>query len=194
MNDPNPSAQSRSPEQIRRRNRLQLIGIFMIAVVSLSASYFLFFSARDGGLWGTTNNGEWVKPPVTAADLGLQDATGTAVTREAAWGIWVVSERGCAEACDEAVFKMRQLHVLLNKDADRVRRALIAPDASTAALRESYPKLARWSRVSPDSPSLSSGIYLVDPIGNLVFRYPLDSVGKPVLSDLKRLLKVSQIG
>lgn len=179
-----------SPEQVRRRNRLQLIAIFMIAVISLSASYFLFFSARDGGVWGTTNQGEWVKPPVVATDLGLLDATGAAAEPAALWGVWVVSNENCEQVCDEAVFKMRQLHVLLNKDADRVRRALIAPDAAGAQLRENYPKLARWTA----SKTLPPGIYLVDPIGNLVFRYPLDTVGKPVLSDLKRLLKVSQIG
>ncbi|MFK7915331.1 MAG: hypothetical protein AB8B93_15565 [Pseudomonadales bacterium] len=181
----------RSPEQVRRRNRLQLIAIFMIAVISLSASYFLFFSARDGGVWGTTNNGEWVKPPLVAADLGLLDASGAAAELEPLWGVWVVSDQPCAQVCDEAVFKMRQLHVLLNKDADRVRRALIAPDAAGAQLRENYPKLSRWTAAAQ---ALAPGVYLVDPIGNLVFRYPLDTVGKPVLSDLKRLLKVSQIG
>ena len=183
-----------SPEQVRRRNRLQLVGIFMIAVISLSASYFLFFSARDGGVWGTTNQGEWVKPPVVATELGLLDASGNAAAPEALWGVWVVSDQPCAQVCDEAVFKMRQLHVLLNKDADRVRRALIAPDATGAQLRENYPKLARWTTSAGAAKALAPGVYLVDPIGNLVFRYPLDTVGKPVLSDLKRLLKVSQIG
>ena len=64
---------------------------------------------------------------------------------------------------------------------------------SLAQLRAAYPKLARWTR-SDGGAELAPGVYLVDPIGNLVFRYPLDTLGKPVLSDLKRLLKVSQIG
>jgi hypothetical protein len=42
--------------------------------------------------------------------------------------------------------------------------------------------------------ALAPGIYIVDPLGNLVFHYALDAAGKPVLQDLKRLLKVSQIG
>ena len=35
---------------------------------------------------------------------------------------------------------------------------------------------------------------VVDPLGNLVMHYPLEAAGKPVLEDLQRLLKVSQIG
>ncbi len=41
---------------------------------------------------------------------------------------------------------------------------------------------------------LKAGAYIVDPLGNLVLWYPYDNVGKPLLEDLKRLLKVSQIG
>jgi hypothetical protein len=41
---------------------------------------------------------------------------------------------------------------------------------------------------------LAAGIYIVDPLGNLVLHYPVDASGKSVLTDLKRLLKVSQIG
>ena len=42
--------------------------------------------------------------------------------------------------------------------------------------------------------ALTEGIYIVDPIGNLVLHYPLSDAGKPVLTDLKKLLKLSQIG
>ena len=41
---------------------------------------------------------------------------------------------------------------------------------------------------------LEPGLYIVDPLGNLVLRYPLGAAGNSVLDDLKRLLKVSQIG
>jgi len=41
---------------------------------------------------------------------------------------------------------------------------------------------------------MPEGIYIIDPIGNFVFRYGVDGNPKDVLSDLKRLLKMSQIG
>ena len=42
---------------------------------------------------------------------------------------------------------------------------------------------------TPGSTSYSS-----DPNGNLVLRYRFEDAGKPVLEDLKRLLRLSQIG
>ena len=41
---------------------------------------------------------------------------------------------------------------------------------------------------------LTPGVYIVDPLGNVVLRYSHEQVGKPLLDDLKHLLKVSQIG
>ena len=42
--------------------------------------------------------------------------------------------------------------------------------------------------------TMPEGIYIIDPIGNFVFRYGADGNPKDILSDLKRLLKMSQIG
>lgn len=188
MTQPEPAADP----QTLRKNRLQLIVILVIAALSLGGSYFLFFQARDGAVWGTTNQGEWVRPALTAAQLSLVDDAGVAVAAEALWGVWVVATPTCDVTCAQAVHEMRQLHILLGKDADRVRRSLVSPDMAATALAEPFPKLARWRQLG--GVELNPGIYIVDPLGNLVFRYPLDTAGKPVLSDLKRLLKVSQIG
>ena len=49
-------------------------------------------------------------------------------------------------------------------------------------------------RVRPTQRDMPVGIYIIDPLGNLVFFYPVDAPPEDVLKDLKRLLKVSQIG
>jgi cytochrome oxidase Cu insertion factor (SCO1/SenC/PrrC family) len=41
---------------------------------------------------------------------------------------------------------------------------------------------------------LRNGVYIVDPLGNVVLRYSYTDAGKPVLEDIKKLLKVSHIG
>jgi hypothetical protein len=41
---------------------------------------------------------------------------------------------------------------------------------------------------------LSGRVYLVDPFGNLVMSYAADAPARGLLEDLKRLLKLSQIG
>ena len=84
------------------------------------------------------------------------------------------------------------MHILLGRDASRVKRSLVVlgttpPDTSLAE----YPELIRFSGASD---VLRPGVYIVDPLGNLVLRYEFQGVGKPVLEDLRQLLKVSHIG
>jgi cytochrome oxidase Cu insertion factor (SCO1/SenC/PrrC family) len=177
----------------RRKNRLQMLAIMAIALVSLGGSYLLFYAARGGDTWGTTNNGVFVTPALTVGDLGIRDSEGQPLQDGGTWWLWVVPEGSCDDACDTALHQLRQLHALLNKDAPRVRRALVQPSgvAVAEALAARYPKLAR---LSGEVDELAPGVYIVDPIGNLVLHYPLADAGKPVLEDLKKLLKVSQIG
>ena len=52
-----------------RRHRMQMIGIMMIGFVTLGASYAVFYFAKTGGGWGTTNHGEFVTPHTTTQQL-----------------------------------------------------------------------------------------------------------------------------
>jgi hypothetical protein len=174
-----------------RRNRKQLLGMFAVGFLTLGAAYALFYSAQQGGVWGTTNNGTFVEPPLTVADLGLEDDQGRQITEGKTWWLWVVAPQGCGLDCSAALHQLRQLHVLLNKDADRVQRALVTLGGPAPAVMEEYPRL---KHLSGSVVALDEGIYVIDPIGNLVFFYPLADAGKAVLDDLKRLLKLSQIG
>ncbi len=179
-------------EQPPRRGRKQLILMVLIAAVSLGGSYGLYHVSRDGGVWGTTNKGEFVQPPVVLADLDIRDSTGAPIAEGPNWWLWLVQDEPCDAACDATLHQLRQLHVLLHRDADRVKRALVgSQNPDRPDLRERYPPLEFLTgRVG----ALAPGIYIVDPLGNLVFYYPPKDSGKPVLQDLKRLLKVSQIG
>jgi cytochrome oxidase Cu insertion factor (SCO1/SenC/PrrC family) len=187
MTDDGGGAQGRRAMQARN----QLLTIFAIALVTLGGAYALFYAAREGGIWGTTNHGTFVDPPLSMAELRLTDADGRVLTEGGTWWLWVVAPAGCAQACESAVQQLRQLHVLLNKDAPRVRRALLAPPGTAAAVMAGFPKLIR---LTGDLAPLEQGVYIVDPIGNLVLHYPYRDAGPPVLDDLRRLLKLSQIG
>lgn len=176
--------------------RTQLVLIFAIALASLAGAYLLFYLAAGGAPWATTNHGSFVEPPLTVADAGVRTRAGAAFETEGLWWLWVVPAGPCDMACEEALHQLRQLHVLLNRDAARVRRALLTGGVNTAgqqtrSLVERYPRL---EVLSGNLEVLEKGIYVVDPIGNLVFHYPLQDAGEPVLDDLERLLKVSQIG
>jgi hypothetical protein len=175
-----------------KRGRVQMLVIMGIALVSLGGAYLLFGLAREGGVWSTTNHGTFVEPPTTAADLAVTDPAGRRL-EGGVWWLWTVPGESCGDECREAVHQLRQLHILLNRDAARVRRGFLTGTGASlpADLAETYPRLAPLSGNVSD---LAPGVYVVDPIGNLVFHYPWSDAGEPVLDDLKRLLKVSQIG
>lgn len=164
-----------------------------MTVLSIGGAYLLYQTAQGGAVWGTTNKGRFVDPPLTVAELSLRDEAGALLTGDGTWWLWVVPQGPCEGACLEALHQLRQLHVLLHRDAGRVRRALVADvvGIGSAQLAQEYPHLAF---LSGKVDALERGIYVIDPIGNLVLHYPLEDAGRPVLDDLKRLLKVSQIG
>ena len=185
------TAKDNPSEDATARNRRMLLAMFAIAFFILGGSYVLFYAARDGGVWGTTNQGEFVDPPLTVSNLGLKGSDGELITETGTWWLRVVSTGNCAGECATAVHQLRQLHILLNKDADRVQRGLITAPGMAPALLGEYPGV---KHLTGELSALTEGIYIVDPIGNLVLHYPLADAGKPVLTDLKKLLKLSQIG
>jgi cytochrome oxidase Cu insertion factor (SCO1/SenC/PrrC family) len=84
---------------------------------------------------------------------------------------------------------LQATHILLNREAKRVRRAF--SNNSGNFIPENQPDL---KLVNTANQSVPEGIYIIDPNGNLVFRYAIVTNPKDILQDLKRLLKVSQIG
>lgn len=180
-----------SAEQVQQKNRRMLLGMFAVAFLTLGSSYALFYLAREGGVWGTTNHGAFVDPPLTVAELDLAGDVGVVLTEAGTWWLWVVAPGVCEADCEHAVHQLRQLQVLLNKDSDRVQRALVTRADVRPAVLDRYPGLVHLRGTAAE---LREGVYIVDPIGNLVLFYPLSDAGKPVLEDLKKLLKLSQIG
>ena len=198
-------------------SRKQLMLMLVIMVVTLGGSYLLFVVAQGTGVWGTVNKGEFVKPTRSVTDFDWRtvesaafsaefpdafSATGSGERRSAVglrgsvkrtWWLLAVANEGCDSACDDALAHMRSLQILLTKDATRLRRALVLPGTTSTKLGEQYPKLVQLSSDSlSDGPA--TGIYIVDPTGVLVLRYPLQDSAVDIKKDLKRLLKYSQLG
>jgi len=174
---------------MQQRGRTQLIWIFALAAASVLGASLLFMAARSSGVWATTNNGEFVDPPLTVEEFQLVDTKGLDFVPGGRWWVWVIAPQGCGPSCQAALARAQRLQLLLHKDADRVRLGLL--------LEAGLPLSAEVPSVVPlagDLQLLKAGAYVVDPLGNLVLWYSYDDVGKPLLNDLKRLLKVSQIG
>lgn len=178
-----------------RRNRLTLLGVMAVALVPLLAAYLLFHSGWGAEPWGTTNSGVLLDPPVELNKLGLTGIGADPAIAERSWHLIVVSDGDCMTDCAAALQQLRALHVLLNKEAPRVLRTLVflgaVPVERVRELRVQYPELG-YALGHPGP--LHAGVFVADPLGNVVLYYEFGQAGGPLLHDLKRLLKVSQIG
>ena len=143
-----------------RKNRTQMIVMLAVAMISLGGSYLLFYLAQGTEGWGTTNNGAWVEPPTTIADLGWQ-----VEGDERVWWLWTVNAN-CDDACQATAKNLEALHILLNREADRVRRGYTdLSGAADLAWMENFPQLNQV--VIGNANTIDPGIYIIDPLGNL---------------------------
>ena len=181
----------KADEQVVKRNRSQVI-IMAVAfpVLSFFAVYSLVWLAQRDTLLETTNRGEFVDPPTLARELGLGDGSGMSVDGSGTWWVWLVTE-GCAAACERSLQEMGSLQQRLYDHGDRVRQALVTPrEAEPLPPPGRYPRILYFT--SDGDKALDDGIYLVDPAGNVVLRYPADSRSQPILEDLERLLEIPE--
>jgi cytochrome oxidase Cu insertion factor (SCO1/SenC/PrrC family) len=189
-----------------RRMMLLLIVLFALPLLAVMGMYQ--FNWSPGG----SSYGELVTPPRALQLVAVKDLQG----REFApaqwkdkWNMVYVAAADCPAACQDQVHLLRQVHVALNKEVGRVQRLLLIPSMQDAAaledLQRKYPDLiilaggevAGLSRQFdlPGQPAGPGGqVYLVDPLGNLMMRYPQGHDPKGLLKDLTRLLKYSWVG
>lgn len=189
-----------------RRMLVLLLVLFALPIVIVLAMYKIDW--RPGG----ASHGELIAPPKplhVATQNDLQGKPFGAAQWKSKWHLVYVYAPGCTAACAQEVHMLRQVHVSLNQEIDRVQRVLLAPgtqdQAALAALQQRYPDLvilvgpAADTLTSqfdlPGQPAATSGrTYLVDPLGNLMMSYPAGHQPKGLRDDLMRLLKYSWVG
>lgn len=179
------------------RNRFTLYAVFAITAVPLIIAMIMYFN-----LWGVpqgrTNFGELLLPPEQLHQTQLVDAAGKAWSQEEAdkrWLMVYVAGPECAQSCMEATYLLRQINIALGKEAHRVSRIMVSQQAQNdPKIALDYPALLQLRSRAPEFFVAGQGIYLVDPLGNIMMHYGVEFVGKELLKDLKKLLKTSNIG
>lgn len=119
------------------------------------------------------------------------------------WVLVYVGPAACGEACSKRLYYMRQTRILQDAERHRVELVWVLTDDGNvdAALLQAVPGLHVWrpadaafSRQFPPDRTGANPIFLIDPMGNLVLRFPDPPEAKGMMKDLKLLLKASQIG
>jgi cytochrome oxidase Cu insertion factor (SCO1/SenC/PrrC family) len=184
----------------RRRGRLIAAAIFAVCALPLAAALIAYFFFPPAG---RTNYGELLEPK-PLPPVRLERLDGRAFTLADLKGKWVmlqVDSPECGQPCQAKLFNMRQSRLAQGDNADRIERVWLvagsgAPPAELARLYEG----AVVARAAPELVGALPGaearehIYLIDPRGNLMLRFPKDADPKRMIKDLQRLLKYSSTG
>ena len=114
-----------------------------------------------------------------------------------------IDSGACGEGCRKKLLYMRQARLAQGKAMDRIERVwlltdLAAPDGALASEFEGT-RIARAGGNAilgefPAARSRTDHIYIIDPLGNLMLRFPRDPDPWRIVKDLAQLLKVSRIG
>ncbi|MFW5443007.1 MAG: hypothetical protein ACKE51_01700 [Methylococcaceae bacterium] len=196
-------------EQHKKNKRIIII-IFAMSIVPFGIAWFL---SSNASLMGPSiNNGELISPPVTTEKsefVGYDDFSIKNMKELA--GHWVlvnvIPSDDCNLVCQEAIHKTKQLRLMMNKDLTRIRRVvLIIPDINADLAKQWWKDDLRLLRSKPAESlqlklkkimqdSIPDGILiLMDPLGNLMMQYESGFDPYKVKRDLRKLLRISQIG
>lgn len=195
-----------SVAQRTRMGRFKMLLIWAVCAAPVVASYLSYYVIKPQG---RTNHGTLITPPKPmSAEKGLSftNLQGQTVAPQALQGQWLlvsVAGGACDAACERQLYLQRQLREALGRDKDRVDRVWLIPDqaevrpallpalAQAWTLRVDASRLSQW--LQPDvGQTLSSHLYLVDPKGDWMMRFPADADPARVKKDLMRLLKANE--
>jgi cytochrome oxidase Cu insertion factor (SCO1/SenC/PrrC family) len=207
-------AESRGPQRTGKpgswnRGRWMLVLLALVCAAPVIASYLMYYVFKPAG--GTTSYGTLIDPqrPIPS-QIVVTDEKGQSMPLKSLEGKWLMLTVGgsdCDEQCATRLYFMRQVRVLQSGERERVVNIWLRTDDKPVAerIKTAYPQpdtrmlvadpaaLAAWLPVD-EGTKRSDHIYLVDPNGNLMMRFPKNPDPKKINTDLAKLLKWSRIG
>lgn len=188
-----------------RGGRWKMFLVFLICASPVVASYFAYYVVRPEG---RRNFGVLIDPQRALPDVVGSTLDRQAVNLQALKGQWLlvsVAPAACDEMCARHLYLQRQLREGLGKEKDRVDWVWLVSDAAPVAdalkpalkdatvIRVTAADLAQWLEPQKGH-ALAEHLYLVDPLGNWMMRFPagLDAQTAPQAKrDLERLMRAS---
>ena len=197
----NPSARRQQSS-----GRWKLFLVIAICASPMLASYFTYYVIKPQS---RTNYGALLDPKLYPMPvLELRTLDGKPGGLDAYKGKWImlqVNDADCQASCQKKLYDMRQLRLTQGKEMDRIERVWLITDEQpldtltmreydgTRLLRAQPEALKAWLPADQGT-VLADHIYMIDPLGNLMMRFPKDADPNKIKKDLGRLLKASSIG
>ncbi|UPQ89554.1 hypothetical protein [Vibrio sinaloensis] len=176
--------------------RGRLIFIALVLLFALPAVIAKTVLSQHWYQSGVTNKGVLIEPTLTLSALDIDSPL-----LHKQWQLAYVVPEQCDAFCQQQIYLLGQSHIALGKYQQRVQPVLITTPSSA----KSSPSWDAFSKLQV-APSFTEHVgqfefVIVDPLGQLVMRYPkaeseeqLTAQSKGLLADLRKLLKLSRVG
>ena len=193
--------------KLQPKGQWKLFLIIAICAAPMIASYFTYYVIKPES---RTNYGTLLDPrkyplPESLAPKTLDGKPVALDTLKGKWIMLLVNGGNCDDACRNKLYEVRQLRLAQGKDMDRIERVWLITDNEpletmlmreydgTHMLRANSEAVKTWLPADVGNQP-SDHIYLIDPLGNLMMRFPKDADPNKIKRDLVKLLKASRIG
>jgi len=213
-----PSTNSVTPPGAKRQR--SMLPVYLIILICLAPIVFALLAYYVPALGlrpeGHTNYGTLIEPqrpmPDSAA-LPLKTLEGEPYDLASLRGQWLLvsaDASACPESCVRKLFILRNSHASQGKNVQRLERIWFVLDdgkvseqvldayVGTHMLRADPEKLAAF--LAPDATAeqreaaLKAPMWIIDPLGNLMMRFPDNADPESVRGDIRKLIYNSRIG
>ena len=202
---PTPEQWGESAEGRTRTGRWKMLVVMLVCAAPVIASYFTYYVVRPEG---RRNFGELMNPQRPLPDVMAHDLMGQPVNLTSLKGQWLListAAAACDDVCEHHLYLQRQLREGLGKDKDRLDWVWLVSDSapvpdqllpalkSARVLRVPQDDLRQWLEAQAGH-GLADHLYVVDPMGNWMMRFPPqldDTTAIKAKRDLDRLLRAS---
>jgi hypothetical protein len=189
-----------------RAGRWKLILILGVCAAPMVFSYFTYFVIKPGS---RTNYGAILDPRrYPMPHLGTQLLGGAATELNVYKGKWILLQAdggACDASCQKKLYDIRQLRLTQGREMDRIERVWLITDNEPIdtlllraydgahLLRVQESTLKKWLPTESDT-NIHDHIYVIDPLGNLMMRFPKNADPNKIKRDIAKLLRASAIG
>lgn len=194
-----PDKSSDQPPAAHRRNRFTLLALLGLFFVPILIAMWINYTGQRAT--PTSQHGELLQPRPDLRALSPRLVDGSRyhwAPQTRMWRIAVAPPAGCGQACDKLAGQLDTVWRLFGRNADHVEILWLCP-AGACAAPEALP--AAGLRVVAHNPALRAKlpravatdgvpVYVIDPYGYVVLRYPPGFDPAGLRADLAKLLKL----
>lgn len=199
-------------QQLKEKNPYTVWFVIFAFVSPVALAYIMFYFVDVSSF---SNHGEIYNPVVDITKLNLTDKNGELIpdntgqkdpenTLRYKWRFYSFVDKNCDDACTKRLIDTRQLHKAFGKNYHRITRVVVhldMPDDTMNQFIETELPKAKVMYANRDVirkalniTTEKNEIFISDPMGNIMMRFREEQPLKEFQSDMKKLLKASQIG